>query len=215
MHVVLLGAPGAGKGTQAKIISQRLGLPHVASGDLFRENLANDTRLGQLVRPYLESGQLVPDAITTEMVVERLVRPDCSRGVILDGYPRTVEQARSLDEALAARDLRVDRAVNIAVAEEELLRRLSGRWICRKCQAPYHESERPPRVAGVCDLCGGELYQRVDDSAETVRKRLEVYFAQTAPLVDYYREQGKLAEVDGQQSVEAVTADVLKALGAE
>jgi adenylate kinase len=211
---VLLGAPGAGKGTQAKIISQQLGLPHVASGDLFRDNLANNTRLGQLVRPYVESGQLVPDAITTEMVVDRLMRPDCAKGVILDGYPRTVEQARSLDEELTARGLRVDRAVSIDVPAEELTRRLSGRWICRACQAPYHEVERPPKVAGVCDLCGGELYQRVDDTPETVRRRLEVYFAQTAPLIDYYRDQGVLAAVDGQQSIEAVTRDVLEALKA-
>jgi adenylate kinase len=212
---VLLGAPGAGKGTQAKIISQQLGLPHVASGDLFRENLANNTRLGQLVRPYVESGQLVPDAITTEMVVDRVMRQDCAKGVILDGYPRTVEQARSLDEALAARGLRVDRAISIDVPAEELTRRLSGRWICRGCQAPYHEVERPPKVAGVCDACGGELYQRVDDTAETVRRRLEVYFTQTAPLIDYYRDQGVLAAVDGQQSIEAVTREVLEALKAK
>jgi adenylate kinase len=211
---VLLGAPGAGKGTQAKIISQQVGLPHVASGDLFRENLANNTRLGQLVRPYVESGQLVPDAITTEMVVDRLMRPDCANGVILDGYPRTVEQARSLDEALTARSLRVDRAISIDVPAEELTRRLSGRWICRACQVPYHEVERPPKVAGVCDDCGGELYQRVDDTADTVRRRLGVYFEQTAPLIDYYRDQGVLATVDGQQSIDAVTRDVLEALKA-
>lgn len=212
LYVVLLGAPGAGKGTQAKVISEQLGLPHIASGDLFRENLANNTRLGQLVRPYVESGQLVPDAITTEMVVERLTRPDSAKGAILDGFPRTCEQARSLEEALDAKGLRVDRAVSIDVAPEELIGRLSGRWICRQCQTPYHESERPPQKAGVCDACGGELYQRVDDQPETVRKRLQVYFEQTAPLIDYYREAGVLVTVDGEQDIEAVTRDMLAAL---
>ena len=214
MYVVLLGAPGAGKGTQAKVLSERMELPHVASGDLFREALAKDTRLGRLVRPYVESGQLVPDHITTEMVVERLMQPDCARGAILDGYPRTVEQARSLDEALREKGLQVDKAVYIAVPNEELIRRLSGRWICRKCQTPYHEVERPPKVPGVCDACGGELYQRVDDTVETVRKRLEVYFQQTAPLIDYYRQKDVLVEVNGQQSIEEVTRDVIVALRA-
>ncbi|MDA8216971.1 MAG: adenylate kinase [Dehalococcoidales bacterium] len=213
MFVVLLGAPGAGKGTQAKVLSERLKLPHVASGDLFRAALANDTRLGRLARPYMESGQLVPDEITTEMVVERLLEPDCAQGAILDGYPRTVEQARSLDVALGEQGLAVDRVVYINVPSEELTRRLTGRWICRQCQTPYHEVERPPKVAGVCDVCGGELYQRTDDTAETVQRRLRVYFQQTAPLIGYYREKGILLEVNGQQGIQAVTDDVLKVLG--
>ncbi|MHB1004461.1 MAG: adenylate kinase [Chloroflexota bacterium] len=213
MYVVLLGAPGAGKGTQAKVMSGRMRLPHVASGDLFRENLASNTRLGQLVRPYVESGQLVPDNITTEMVVERLMRPDCARGAILDGYPRTVDQARSLDTALGRQGLRVDKALYIEVAPEELVRRLSARWICRGCQTPYHETENPPKVKGVCDACGGELYQRVDDAPETVKRRLNVYFDQTAPLIEYYRDANVLVAVDGQQGIEEVTRDVLAALG--
>jgi len=213
VFVVLLGAPGAGKGTQAAVLTERLGLPHVASGDLFRANLAQNTRLGQLARPYVESGQLVPDNITTEMVVDRLLQPDCARGAILDGYPRTVEQARSLDVALGERGLQVDKVVYVEVPVEELTRRLSGRWICRQCQTPYHEVERPPKVAGVCDVCGGELYQRTDDKPETVRKRLEVYFAQTAPLIDYYRDKGLLLQVNGQQSVADVACDMLAALG--
>lgn len=212
LYVVLLGAPGAGKGTQAKVISEQIGLPHIASGDLFREHLAKNTRLGQMVKPFLESGQLVPDAITTEMVVDRLTRPDSAKGAILDGFPRTCEQARSLDEALDAKGLRVDRAVSIDVSPEELIRRLSGRWICRQCQTPYHESERPPSQAGVCDVCGGQLYQRVDDQPDTVRKRLQVYFEQTAPLIDHYHQAGVLVAVNGEQDIAAVTRDLLAAL---
>ncbi len=214
MFVVLLGAPGAGKGTQAKVLAEQLALPHIASGDLFREALAKDTRLGRLVRPYVESGQLVPDHITTEMVVERLLQADCARGAILDGYPRTVEQARSLEQALSERQLRVDKAVYIAVSDEELMRRLSGRWICRSCQTPYNGVDRPPKVAGVCDVCGGQLYQRADDQADTVRRRLEVYVQQTAPLIAYYRAKGVLVEINGQQDVEGVTRDILAALKA-
>ncbi len=214
IYVVLLGAPGAGKGTQAKIVASQVGLVHVASGDLFRENLSQNTRLGQLVKPYLESGQLVPDAITTEMVVDRLQRDDCAKGVMLDGYPRTVAQAESLDAALVAAGKQVDSAIYIEVPVEELTRRLSGRWICRACQAPYHEVEKPPRVSGVCDVCGGELYQRADDVPETVRKRLDVYFSQTAPLIDYYKSAGVLTRADGQGRIEQVTESILQALAA-
>ncbi len=214
MFVVLLGAPGAGKGTQAKVLSERLHLPHVASGDIFRANLANDTRLGQQARPYVESGQLVPDDLTTAMVMDRLEQPDCAAGALLDGYPRTVEQARSLDSELAKRGLTLDRVVYIRVPTVDLLRRLTGRWICRQCQTPYHEVTAPPTVRGVCDVCGGELYQRTDDKPETVQKRLNVFFAQTAPLIDYYQKAGILVEVDGQKGIEDVTRDVLAALGA-
>ncbi|MHB1133404.1 MAG: adenylate kinase [Chloroflexota bacterium] len=214
MFVVLLGAPGAGKGTQAQVLSEKLDLAHVASGDLFRANLSNNTRLGQLAKPYIENGQLVPDDITTAMVVERLQQADCAAGALLDGYPRTVAQARSLDQALAERGWHLDRAVYIKVPNEELVRRLSGRWICRQCQTPYHEVAKPPRVAGVCDVCGGELYQRSDDTVETVQKRLRVFAEQTEPLVDYYAQAGLLVEVDGQQEIAGVTRGVLAALGA-
>jgi adenylate kinase len=212
VYIVLLGAPGAGKGTQASVLAERLSLPHIATGNLFRAALAKNTRLGQLAKPYMESGQLVPDQITTDMLVERLTEPDGAVGALLDGYPRTVEQARSLEAALKERGLRVDRAVSIEVAEDELLRRLTGRWICRQCQTPFHEVERPPKTPGVCDVCGGELYQRADDTEETVRRRLEVYFRQTAPLIDFYRNAGVLLEVDGQQPVDTVTSDILAAL---
>lgn len=212
MYLVLLGAPGAGKGTQAHALSERLDLPHVASGDIFRANLANNTHLGQLARPYVESGRLVPDDITTAMVMERLGQPDCAKGAILDGYPRTVEQARALDEALAARGLKLNKVIYINVPTDVLVRRLSGRWICRQCQTPFHEVTAPPKTMGLCDVCGGELYQRSDDTVETVQKRLRVFFDETAPLVDYYMALGLLVEVDGRQSIEEVTRGVLAAL---
>lgn len=212
MYVVLLGAPGAGKGTQAAMLSERLGLPHISTGNIFRAALANNTRLGQLAKPYMESGQLVPDDITTQMVVERLTQADAREGALLDGFPRTVEQARALDAALAEQGLKVDRAVSIEVDREELIRRLTGRRLCRDCQTPYHVTEQPPKVPGICDQCGGELYQRTDDQEETVRKRLDVYAKQTAPLVDYYRAKGALVEVNGQQPIEAVLQDMLKAV---
>lgn len=214
MFVVLLGAPGAGKGTQAHVLSEELGLPHVASGDIFRANLANDTPLGRQARPYVESGRLVPDDLTTAMVMERLGQPDSARGAILDGYPRTVGQARALDAALAERGRKLDKVAYINVPTDDLVRRLSGRWICRQCQTPFHEVTAPPTVKGLCDACGGELYQRSDDTVETVQKRLQVFHQQTAPLVDYYMKAGLLAAVDGRQSIEDVTRALRVALGA-
>lgn len=213
MYVILLGPPGAGKGTQAVNLAERLKAPHVASGDLFREALAQGTELGLQAKSYMERGALVPDEVTTAMVMERLSKADCAGGAVLDGFPRTIEQAKSLDKALAERDKAIDKVLCIDVSDDELLRRLSGRWICRKCQAAFHEFSRPPRQAGVCDTCGGELYQRADDTVETARKRLEVYAAQTAPLIEYYRETGKLAEVNGNQQIHSVQADLLRALG--
>lgn len=213
MYVVLLGPPGAGKGTQAVALADRLGVAHVASGDLFREALAQGTELGLLAKSYMERGALVPDEVTIALVMERLSQADCAGGAVLDGFPRTIDQARALDAALAERDRAVDKVLYIGVSNEELLRRLSGRWICRNCQATFHEINRPPRRPGFCDACDGELYQRLDDTAETARQRLEVYFAQTAPLIEYYREAGKLAEVNGEQAIPSVQADLLKALG--
>jgi len=209
----LLGPPGAGKGTQASVLAERLGIAHVASGDLFREALAQGTELGLLAKSYMERGALVPDDVTTAMVMERLSRPDCSRGAILDGFPRTIGQAKALDEALAQRGQAVDKVLYINVSSEELLRRLSGRLICKSCQASFHQITRPPKRDGVCDECGGELYQRADDAPDTVRERLEVYFAQTEPLVRYYREAGKLIEINGEQSITKVQEDLLRALG--
>lgn len=213
MYVILLGPPGAGKGTQAVTLAQRLQLVHVASGDLFREALAQGTELGLQAKSYMERGALVPDEVTTAMVMERLSRPDCARGAVLDGFPRTIEQAKALDKALAERDKAVDKVLYINVPDDELLRRLSGRWICRGCQATFHEASRPPAKAGVCDTCGGELYQRPDDTVATAKRRLEVYFEQTAPLIAYYREANKLIEINGGQPIPAVQDDMVRALG--
>ncbi|MDD5082087.1 MAG: adenylate kinase [Dehalococcoidales bacterium] len=212
MYVVFLGAPGAGKGTQAAVVAKKLNLAHIATGDLFRQAIEKGTALGTQAKSYMEKGMLVPDKITIQMVLDRLLAPDCVAGVILDGFPRNLEQAKALDEALVTRNKTIDKVVYIKVSEQELLKRLGGRWICRSCQAPYHATDSPPRVWGKCDKCGGELYQRADDTAETVKKRLEVYFAQTAPLIDYYTKVGKLAEVEGEGGIEAVSTRIVSAL---
>ncbi len=212
LFVVLLGAPGAGKGTQAAIISQRLKLPHLASGDLFRQAVRKGTKLGQTVKEYMDRGKLVPDELTIQVISERLSEPDCQEGCLFDGFPRTIEQAKALDKALAERGEAIDIGIYIEVAEQELLKRLSGRWICRQCQAPYHEVSSPPKVAGKCDRCGGELYQRSDDLEATVKERLKVYFAQTTPVLDYYQKQGKLVKIAGEQDIEKVSQDMIKIL---
>ncbi len=209
LNLILLGAPGAGKGTQAVTISKKLGLVHIASGDLFRKEQESGSELGKIAKSYMEKGQLVPDEITVKMVLGRISSPDCAKGVILDGFPRTLEQARALDKALTAEGKSIDEVLYIKVSNKELLRRLSGRWICRNCQAPYNIVELPPKVSGKCDHCGGELYQRADDTEETARKRLDVYFTQTAPLIKYYTEAGKLVEIDGEKSVEEVGSDLI------
>lgn len=208
MYTVLFGAPGAGKGTQAAEIKGEIG-PHLASGDMFREAMAQGTPLGLEVKKYVDSGQLVPDELTVAMVLDRLSRDDTQNGALLDGFPRTVGQAEALDRELAQKGQRVDQALYLQVPEEELLKRLGGRWLCSICQTPYHEVFQPPKVAGVCDKEGGELFQRPDDTSETVKHRLKVFFDQTAPLVEYYRSQGVLDEVDGGQEVDAVTGDAL------
>ena len=212
MYLVLLGAPGAGKGTQAETVTKELGLAHVATGDLFRHALGQGTELGLLAKTYMDKGELVPDDITVSMVLERIGQPDCDGGIALDGFPRNLEQARALDLALAARGQQIDRAVYIKVDTDELKRRLGGRWVCRKCQAPYHEVSSPPKKAGVCDKCGGELYQRDDDNDATIANRLEVYFAETAPLTDYYAAAGKLLEVDGTGSVAEISQRIISGL---
>lgn len=212
MYLVLLGAPGAGKGTQADFLCRQLNLVHLASGDLFREAAAKGTELGKQAKAYMDKGLLVPDDITIRLIQERLDGLGRGQGILLDGFPRTLEQAQALDRNLRAQDKGVDKAVLVKVPQEELMRRLSGRWICRQCQAPYHMQSAPPRVAGRCDKCGAELYQRSDDTVETVKKRLEVYFAQTTPLIDYYRRAGKLVEVDGEGEVGTVGRRLLAAL---
>lgn len=204
MYIILLGAPGAGKGTQADILCQQFNLVHLASGDLFREALSAGTELGNQAKAYMDKGLLVPDDITIRLIQDKIDGLVQGQGVLLDGFPRTLEQAKALDSNLKNRGKKVDKAVLIKVSQDELLRRLSGRWICRQCQTPFHMQSAPPKVAGRCDKCGGELYQRSDDTAETVKKRLEVYFAQTSPLIDYYRRAKKLVEADGEGEPQAV-----------
>jgi adenylate kinase len=212
MYLVLLGAPGAGKGTQAGVISKELNLPHLASGDLFRQAVQKETKLGELVKSYMEKGALAPDDVTIQVISERLNEPDCARGCVFDGFPRTLEQAKALDKALSERGKAIDKAIYIDVPEEELMKRLSGRWVCRQCQAPYHEVSSPPKTSGKCDRCGGELYQRPDDNEATIKERLRVYFAQTIPLLDYYKDKGKLVRVDGKLGIEQVSESVLGVL---
>lgn len=209
MYVILFGAPGVGKGTQAAILAEKTGLVHITTGELFREAIRQETELGKQAKVYYDRGQLVPDHLTIAMLLERLSQDDCASGCILDGFPRTLEQATALDEALTQEGGAIDKVVYIQAPENELLSRLSGRWSCRQCGSVYHERFQPPRQAGRCDQCGGELYQRDDDKPETVRRRLEVYAQQTAPLVDYYRATGKLVEIDGDKSVEEVAGNLL------
>ena len=218
MYIILLGATGAGKGTQAVYVAQKLNLVHIATGDLFRQAIEKGTELGIQVKSYMEKGMLVPDEITIRMVLERLSASDCESGAVFDGFPRDLEQARVLDEALTKQAKAIDRVVYIKVSEEELLRRLSGRWVCRNCQMPYHAINSPPKIWGKCDKCGGELYQRSDDTGDTgktVTKRLQVYFTQTAPLIDYYTRAGKLMEVDGEGGIDEVGRRVIVALRRE
>ena len=209
MILLLLGAPGAGKGTQAEVLSVELHLAHVSSGDLFRLHMKNQTPLGIAAKQYYDRGELVPDSVVIDMILDRLQAPDTAAGVLLDGFPRTVAQAEALDAELCRRGTPLGRAIYINVPTEVLLDRLSGRWICRNCGAVYHEKFDPPQVAGVCDKCGGALYQRDDDRRETAENRLRVYFEQTLPVIDYYRRQGVLDEVDGAHAIEQVSADLL------
>jgi adenylate kinase len=211
LQIILLGAPGAGKGTQAVFLSKELGLAHIASGDLFRKAQNEGTELGILAKSYMENGQLVPNELTVRMILERITDPDCSKGFILDGFPRNMEQAETLDKALTD-DKAIDRVVYIKVSPDELVRRLGGRWICKQCQTPYNLDTSPPSIIGKCDKCGGELYQRPDDKEETIRKRLEVYFTQTLPLTGYYQKAGKLVEVNGEQGIEKVGKELVAVL---
>jgi len=215
VYIVFLGAPGAGKGTQAARVAEELNLAHIATGDLFRGAQSLDTELARQAKYYMEKGELVPDEITIQMVLERISAPDCEGGVIFDGFPRNLKQAEALDEALEGQGKTVDKVVYIKVPEEELLKRLSGRWICRNCQTPYHEVNSPPEVRGRCDRCGGELYQRADDTVETVKKRLQVYFNETASLIEYYALRGKLLEVEGEGSVDEVGSRIVESLKEE
>lgn len=209
VFMVMLGAPGAGKGTQAKRLSNKLGLPHVSSGDLFRENIKNETELGKLASSYMEKGELVPDDVTISMVKDRLSRPDCAKGAILDGFPRTPAQAKALDSMLTEMGYQIDLVPFIKVSESVLMERLTGRRTCRENGHIFHILFNPPEQPGVCDIDGSELYQRPDDKPETVKNRIDVYFEQTAPLIDYYKSTGVLVEIDGNQPIELVNEDLL------
>jgi adenylate kinase len=213
MFVVLLGPPGVGKGTQAERLADRLGLPHVSSGELFRENIEDRTPLGLEAKGYIDRGTLVPDEVTIGMVADRLQSEDCLKGAILDGFPRTIHQAEALDRILAQSGSRISLVPYIKAAKETLLQRLGGRWTCKDCQEVYHLLHRPPRVCGRCDVCGGTLYQRDDDTPETHRKRIDVYEKQTAPLIEFYRGRELLVEVDGEQGIDEVFGDLVAQIG--
>ena len=211
-YIVLLGPPGVGKGTQAEILSERMGLAHISSGELFRENLKNQTELGKLAQTFMGRGELVPDDVTIAMIRDRLSRPDCKTGAILDGFPRTPAQADALEVMLDEFKGRVDAVPFIMGAEDVLVDRLSRRWTCRASGHIYNEISNPPKETGMCDFDGSELYQRDDDKAETVKHRIQVYLNQTSPLINYYRDRGKLIEIDGMQTIELVTQAMMVAL---
>jgi len=210
--IVLLGPPGVGKGTQAKILSEQTGLAHISSGDLFRENLKNQTELGKLAQTYMTKGELVPDDVTIAMIRERLGRPDCKTGAILDGFPRTPAQADALETMLQEFNGHVDVVPFVTADENVLIERLGGRWTCRANGHIFNEKSNPPKSDKLCDFDGSELYQRDDDKAETVKHRIEVYFDQTSPLISYFRDHGKLIEIDGTRSIDQVTQDLLAAV---
>jgi adenylate kinase len=205
---VLLGLPGAGKGTQAARLKDETGLAHITTGELFRENIRLGTELGKKAQSFVDSGTLVPDEITIGMLLERMKADDCKNGVMFDGFPRTTVQAAALDDALKAQGKQINKAIYIRVSEDELVSRLAGRWSCPKCGAVYHEKNHPPKTAGVCDNCGSELTQRSDDRPDVVRTRLEVNLKNLQPLLDYYGGQGKLKEVDGERDADAITEDL-------
>ena len=212
MKIVMLGAPGAGKGTQALRIAEQYGVPHISSGDIFRKNLKEGTELGLRAKAYMDEGLLVPDELTTDLVISRLREEDCKDGYVLDGFPRTLPQARALSEKLKSEGTRIDFALDIEVSDEEIVSRVSGRRICPKCGAGFHTLYNKPQIDSICDICGAELKMRDDDRPETVLKRLEVYHAETEPLIAYYKEEGILRTVDGSQSIDKVFEDSLDVL---
>lgn len=212
MHILLMGPPGAGKGTQAAKLVEEFGIPHISTGDMFRAAVKEGTPLGKQAKECMDAGLLVPDSVTIGIVKERLAKADCAKGFILDGFPRTIEQAEALTKTLAELSIVLSRVVNITVPDEELLRRMTGRRICKNCGATWHVVFNAPQVANVCDKCSGELYQRDDDQDETVQRRLNVYGAQTKPLIAYYQEKGLYAEIDGRQDIDKVFQDVVSSV---
>ncbi len=213
MKIIMLGAPGAGKGTQAKKIADKYSIPHISTGDIFRANIKEGTELGKKAKTYMDQGLLVPDELVVDLVVDRVQQDDCSNGYVLDGFPRTIPQAESLDAALEKLGDKIDYAINVEVPDENIVRRMSGRRACLACGATYHLVHIPPKKEGICDNCGKELVLRDDDKPETVTKRLNVYHEQTQPLIDYYTTKNVLAEVDGTKDMEEVFQDIVKVLG--
>lgn len=213
MKIIMLGAPGAGKGTQAKMIAKKCGIPHISTGDIFRANIKNGTELGAKAKEYMDKGLLVPDELVCDLVVDRIQQADCEKGYILDGFPRTIPQAEALENALNAIEQKLDYAIDIDVPDENIINRMSGRRACVGCGATYHVLFNPTKVEGKCDVCGESLILRDDDKPETVKKRLDVYHTQTQPLIDFYTERKVLVEVDGTQSMDKVFDDIMKILG--
>lgn len=213
MKIIMLGAPGAGKGTQAKKIADRFEIPHISTGDIFRANIKNGTELGKKAKSYMDAGNLVPDSLTLELVMDRIAQDDCKNGYVFDGFPRTIPQAEALEDALTAIGQKIDFAIDIDVPDENIVRRMGGRRACLQCGATYHTVFAAPKTEGVCDRCGGALTLRDDDKPETVKKRLSVYHQQTQPLIDFYQNKGCLAQVDGTKDVEEVFRDILDLLG--
>lgn len=213
MKIIMLGAPGAGKGTQAKMIAEKFTIPHISTGDIFRANIKNGTELGMKAKSFMDKGELVPDELTVSMLLDRVGKPDCKDGYVLDGFPRTIPQAEELDKALSGRNEEIDFAVDVDVPDENIVKRMSGRRACLKCGATYHMEHIPPRKEGVCDSCGSELVLRDDDKAETVQKRLQVYHEQTQPLIEFYTRKGILKTVDGTQDMKDVFGAIVGILG--
>ena len=213
MKIIMLGAPGAGKGNQAKMIAEKCGIPHISTGDIFRANIKNGTELGAKAKEYMDKGLLVPDELVCDLVVDRIQQADCEKGYILDGFPRTIPQAEALENALNAIEQKLDYAIDIDVPDENIINRMSGRRACVGCGATYHVLFNPTKVEGKCDVCGESLILRDDDKPETVKKRLDVYHTQTQPLIDFYTERKVLVEVDGTQSMDKVFDDIMKILG--
>ena len=212
MKIIMLGAPGAGKGTQAKKIAEKYGIPHISTGDIFRANIKNQTELGKKAKGYMDQGMLVPDELTLELIMDRFTNDDCKNGYVLDGFPRTIPQAEALTKALADKNDAVDYAINVDVPDEAIVTRMSGRRACLACGGTYHIKFNPTKVEGICDACGGELVLRADDKPETVQKRLDVYHEQTQPLIDYYQTQNILKEVDGTLPLEDVFGAIIAIL---
>jgi len=212
MKIIMLGAPGAGKGTQAKLMADKYQIPHISTGDIFRANIKEGTELGRKAKAFMDAGNLVPDELTVDLVIDRIAKEDCVNGYILDGFPRTINQAQKLSEALAETG-DIDFAVNVDVPDENIIERMSGRRVCPACGASYHIVNIPTKVEGICDRCGAAVIQRADDQAETVKKRLDVYHDQTQPLIDYYKEKGSEVDIDGTQSMDDVFKSIVSKLG--